>query len=81
MRDIFKQLRETLVPQGTAPVVPIGFNDSGLGGRAFYDAEFIQRCINDMEARTLSAVLDPLSDLEKLAFQLLLSSAYIETGK
>jgi hypothetical protein len=76
--EIVSYLRKVLVPQGTSQIVQIGFLDGGLGGRTFYDHAFIVLCLNDMAKLNIRAALgDPISNLERLAVQLLLASAYI----
>ena len=75
---IMEHLRASLKPQGTAPIVRIGFHDSGAGG-AFYNADFVSRTLDEMERRIIAnnALGEVFSPLEKLAVELLMSSAYI----
>jgi hypothetical protein len=72
--DIIERLRNNLQPRGTAPVVQLR-----IAGCGIFDSNFVSKCIDDLENITLRAhVGDPPSNLEKLAYQLLLDSAYID---
>jgi hypothetical protein len=72
--DIIKRLRDNLQPRGTAPVVKLR-----IAGHGMFNSDFVSKCIDDLENITLRAhVGDPPSNLEKLAYQLLLDSAYID---
>jgi hypothetical protein len=71
---IIERLRANLRPTGTAPIVQLH-----IDGYGFYDADFISKCIDDLEKMEVCAALgDGPNNLEKLAYELLLSSAYIE---
>lgn len=76
---LIEYLRREFHPRGTAPLIEIGFLDGGLDGRAYLDFEFIQSAVTDMEHKLMlsHALGEPISPLEKLAIDLLLSSAYI----
>jgi hypothetical protein len=72
--DIIKRLRGNLQPRGTAPVVQLR-----IAGHGMFNSDFVSKCIDDLEKIPLRAHLgDHPSNLEKLAYQLLLDSAYID---
>ena len=72
--DIIKRLRDVLQPRGTAPVVRLR-----LAGYGMFDSDFVSACIDDLEKIALQAELGVLpSNLEKLAYHLLLDSAHID---
>jgi len=72
--DIIKRLRNNLKPQGTAPVVRLH-----LAGYGMFDSNFVSGCIDDLEKIVIRAELGGVpSNLEKLAYQLLLDSAHID---
>lgn len=74
MSDIIQQLREQLQPRGTAPLVQLHLDNQGI-----YNFDFISKCIDELEKMPVRAALgDQPSCLEKLAYDILLSSAYIE---
>lgn len=73
--DIIDRLRAQLQPRGTAPVVGLNTRYAGI----WMHKEFVDKCIDELEkipARI--AVGDGPTNLEKLAYQLLLDSAYID---
>ena len=76
MNDIIERLRARLVPQGTAPVVLLRpMHSSGIE----MHADFVTKCIDELERMPIRAALGEMpSNLEKLAYQLLLDSAYID---
>jgi len=76
-QEIIKNLREALVPKGTAPVVRLFLND--MGGN-YFNEDFVQQCINDFETKIFlaSTGLYEITALEKLAIHVLLDSAYID---
>lgn len=76
--SIFDRMRNNLRPRGSAPIVGIGFE--GIGGKSYLHEEFVHSCINTLEQKVMMATagIEPLNPLEKLAAQLLMSSAYIE---
>lgn len=73
--DLFEQLRTSLVPRGSAPLVRLFMRDA-----AYFDANFVQKAVAEARSRcTLAASgIDELSVLEQLALQLLCDSAYIK---
>lgn len=72
--DVIKLLRENLQPRGTADVVQLRISGYGM-----YNSDFIDQCIDDLEKIAIRAELgQPPSNLEKLAYQVLLDSAYID---
>ena len=74
---LIEKLRNNLQPKGTAPVVQLSFS-----GVAMFHADFIAKCIDELERmEILHAVGHQPSNLEKLAFQLLCDSAYIDLEK
>lgn len=74
--SIVERIRNNLQPQGTSPTVRLHFG----GGEAMYmHYSFISECIAEVERIPIRAALgDRPSNLEKLAYELLKSSAYIE---
>ena len=72
--DIIKRLRNNLQPLGTANVVRLH-----LAGYGMFDSDFVSSCIDDLEKIAIQAELGVLpSNLEKLAYHLLLASAHID---
>lgn len=72
---LIERLRNNLQPKGTAPIVGLHTNGSGI----WMHKEFVDKCIDELERiELLSIVGEQPSNLEKLAFQLLLDSAYID---
>ena len=73
---VIEKMRNNLRPQGTAPIVMLHTNGSGL----WLNHEFVTTCIDELERMPMKAALgqEP-SNLEKLAYMLLCDSAYIET--
>lgn len=76
MKDIIQRLRTELQPKGTAPIVLLRpMNSVGIE----MHADFVQKCIDELEKIALLSILgEEPSNLEKLAYQLLLDSAYID---
>jgi hypothetical protein len=72
--NIILQMRESLVPKGTKPVVRLFLKDA-----SFFNYEFITGCIDEINKRSLivKAELDEFTPLEKLAMHVLFDSAYI----
>jgi hypothetical protein len=77
--DILRALRRNLQPQGTAPIVFLRHRHSwGIE----LPADFVNKCIDEMERIVcLQPINGPPSNLEKLAFYLLLDSAHIDSSK
>lgn len=74
---IIERLRNNLQPTGTAPVVQLH-----LAGYGMFDSDFVAKCIDELERMEIRvAVGDTISNLERLAYQLLLDSAYIDTKR
>lgn len=76
-QEIISRLRSNLQPKGTAPVVLLR-PMSSVGIEMHVD--FVQKCIDELEQIVMMArvgIQEP-SNLEKLAYQLLLDSAYID---
>lgn len=72
---LIKRLRNELQPKGTAPIVIL----RTLGVGIEMHADFVSKCIDELEQIELLSILgEQPSNLEKLAFQLLLDSAYID---
>lgn len=70
---ITERLRNNLRPGGSAPVVGLHLNER------FFDVGFINSCIDELDRMTArAAVGDVPSNLEKLAYTLLMDSAYID---
>jgi len=73
-KSLILRLREQLQPRGTDHVVALHLDSHGM-----YNSDFISRCIDDLEKMPIRAALgDAPNNLEKLAYDLLLSSAYID---
>jgi hypothetical protein len=71
---LIERLRNALQPRGTAPVVSLRLN-----GVAMFNKEFVDLCLDELEKMPMrAAVGDGPTNLEKLAYQLLLDSAYID---
>lgn len=72
---LVERLRNELQPKGTAPIVIL----RTLGVGIEMHADFVSKCIDELERIELLAIVgEQPSNLEKLAFQLLLDSAYID---
>ena len=75
-QNIIQRMRANLQPKGTAPIVLL--NTLGSAGMEM-SAEFVQKCIDELEQIPVRVALGIMpSNLEKLAYQLLLDSAYID---
>lgn len=74
---IIKRLRAQLQPKGTAPIVLLRpMHSAGIE----MHVDFVQKCIDELERIPLRiAIGDKITNLEKLAYQLLLDSAHIDT--
>lgn len=74
--EIIQRLRANLQPKGTAPIVLLRpLHSSGIE----MHVDFVQKCIDELERIPVRAWMgDKISNLEKLAYQLLLDSAYID---
>ena len=75
-QDIIHRLRVNLQPKGTAPIVLLRpLHSAGIE----MHVDFVNKCIDEIEKIPMRAALgDVPSNLEKLAYQLLLDSAYID---
>ena len=72
---LIERLRNALQPKGTAPIVIL--RPLGIGIEMHSD--FVAECINELERIEIRVAMgEKISNLEKLAFQLLLDSAYID---
>lgn len=75
-QDIIQRLRANLQPMGTAPIVLL--RPLGSAGIEMH-VDFVQKCIDELEQIPNRVALgDMPSNLERLAYQLLLDSAYID---
>jgi hypothetical protein len=73
--NIIERMRGELQPKGTAPIVIL----RPLGIGIEMHADFVTKCIDELERMPMRAALgDMPTNLEKLAYQLLLDSAYID---
>jgi hypothetical protein len=73
--NIIERMREELQPKGTAPIVIL--RPMGIGIEMH--ADFVTKCIDELERIPMRAAVGEVpSNLEKLAYQLLLDSAYID---
>lgn len=74
--DIIQQLRNNLQPKGTTPVVLLRpMHSTGIE----MHVDFVQTCIDELEQIPIRVALGEMpSNLEKLAYQLLLDSACID---
>lgn len=74
--DIIQRLRANLQPKGTLPIVLLRPMHS-VGIEMHVD--FVQKCIDELEQMPYRVAMgDMPTNLEKLAYQLLLDSAYID---
>ena len=74
--DIIRRMRANLQPKGTAPIVLLRpLHSPGIE----MHVDFVQKCIDELERIPGRVALgDMPTNLEKLAYQLLLDSAYID---
>jgi hypothetical protein len=73
--SIIERLRNALQPKGTAPIVIL--RPLGIGIEMHSD--FVSKCIDELEQMPVRAAMgEPPTNLEKLAYELLLDSAYID---
>lgn len=73
---ITDHMRQALLSQGSGKVVTLHMIDK------FFNAEFVERCIEELERMPLRTVVgDEPTNLERLAFCLLCDSAYIDLEK
>ena len=74
--SIVERLRNALQPKGTAPIVLLRpLHSCGIE----MHADFVSKCIDELEQMPVRAAMgDGPTNLEKLAYQLLLDSAYID---
>ena len=72
-----KFLQTNLQPQGTAKIVRIGF--TGSTGAAYYNGDFILQVIDELDKRLMSHHLDPITPLERIGIDAVLSSVYVNT--
>jgi len=66
----FEQLRRALQPQGTKPVVRLGFNNP------FFNHDFIEQCIHQLMIKNI--MQDVLNPLERIGAMALFDTAGIE---
>ena len=73
---LIERLRHALQPTGTASVVLLRpLHSCGIE----MNADFVAECINELDRIPIRVALgEKISNLEKLAFELLLDSAYID---
>ena len=72
--NITERMRNQLQPKGTAPIVQLQ-----LAGLGLFNSDFINKCIDELERMPIRAALgESPTNLEKLAYQLLKDSAYID---
>lgn len=70
---IVERMRKELQPLGTAPVVQLFLADDGMT-----NSDFVARCIDELDNMHIRALLgERPTNLEKLAYKLLLDSAHI----
>lgn len=75
---IIEQLRNSLQPRGTDPIVILRTMSVGI----VLHADFVTKCIDELERMPMRAMLgEEPSNLERLAYMLLCDSAYIEPKK
>ena len=75
--SITEQMRQTLVPRGTAPIVQLSLAEYG-----FINHDFVLKCIDELERLPMRAQMgEPPTNLEKLAYMLLCDSAFIDREK
>ena len=72
--SMLDQIKSSLRPQGTEPLVRLFLNSS-----AYFQKEFVDECINDLEKAIINVNLgEPMTSLQKLAVHVLMDFAYIE---
>ena len=75
MKDLIQRLRNNLQPRGTAPIVIL----RTLGVGIEMHPDFVNKCIDELERMPMRVALgETPTNLEKLAYQLLLDAAYID---
>jgi hypothetical protein len=75
---IIEQLRNSLQPRGTDPIVILRTKGVGLE----LHVDFVTKCIDEVERMPMRAMLgEEPSNLERLAYMLLCDSAYIDPEK
>lgn len=73
-QTIIERLRNQLQPRGTAPIVQLFIAKYG-----YFDKDFVHECIDELEKIPMRVACgDKPTVLEKLAYQVLLDSAYID---
>lgn len=71
--EILQQMRDVLVPKGSADLVRLGKTEM------FFESGFVKSCLNELSRMRILAVLgEEASPLQKLAYEVLKSSAFIE---
>jgi hypothetical protein len=72
--DLFAQMRASLQPRGSQPLVRLAMRDA-----AFFNVEYVQKAIDAAQSRCalVAQGLDELNELEQLALHLLCDSAGI----
>jgi hypothetical protein len=71
---LIERLRNNLQPRGTAPLVSLHLKSASI-----FNKEFVDQCLDELERMPMrAAVGDGPTNLERLAYQLLLDSAYID---
>jgi hypothetical protein len=70
--QLLAALRNSLQPKGTAPIVCLH-----LQGARFMNADFISKCLNELE--TAMVLGNTLNSMERLALEVMLDSAYLDT--
>lgn len=73
---LIEKLRNNLQPRGSLPVVGLHLDEQ------FFDARFIEECIKELETMVIRAEFGfAPTNLEKLAYALLLDSANIDQSR
>lgn len=71
---IVERMRNQLRPRGTAPVVQLH-----IAGYGMFNSDFVTQCIDELDKMHIRAACgDKPTALERLAYQVLLDSAYID---
>lgn len=78
MSKVNSYLKSVLQPSGSLPVVPIGFQRTGVHGISYMSKVFVDNCIDELDKLLLRAQLGEFNSLEQLGLMLLVESAYCE---
>lgn len=73
-QTLIERMRDQLRPRGTAPVVQLR-----VAGYGMFNSDFVTQCIDELDKMHIRVACgDKPTALERLAYQVLLDSAYID---